>query len=291
MKTIVIGQNEAARLTADSELQIATIGLLGCIAALLHGPAGTTLIHIDAQTDISFISRELELLGQGSTVRLFKNHSAPGELDLKVVTHLKNLGIPVSVEKLPPISPQIPFGIIICTAKGEHVPITEEMAIALACGDTLVDSIDSGPEDFQMRLYSQQIHGYLNPQLEVMPTIIFDNSAWQKGLELSKNDLVLLNYLFDVKKNTPRPEKIILEDVRVRVIKMLNNKSPAYQQRFGVEAEWYKKGSIHVLTRYNHQFPELLVRIYSYIQKNGLSFEVADESYRQSVSASPKLKS
>ncbi len=128
-----------------------------------------------------------------------------------------------------------------------------------------------------MRIYIQQIRGFLNPQLEISLTIIFDNHMWEKGARLSEDDLKLLNYILGIKYGA-LPDRIELSTVKKRVLKILKSTSPAYKLRFANEALWYDRGSLTVRLNYDHNFPKLLMRIYAFMKEKGLSFERPDET-------------
>lgn len=277
MTTIVIGQNEAARTPPGSDLKIAVPGLIETVAAILHGPNGTTVVHIDTLTDINFLVTELEVLGEGSTISLFKKREALGELDIKITRRLQEKGVTTTLVELPTAHPRIPFATAMFAAEGKREESTLPIAIALASGGTLEGKIDYGIEEFQTRIYTQQILGFLNPQLQISPTIIFDNQMWQKGARLSENELKLLNYLLGIKDGA-LPERIELSTVKERVLKILKSTSPAYKARFANEALWYDRGSLTVRLNYDHNFPELLMRIYAFMKKKECSFEFPDET-------------
>ena len=59
---LIAGQNETVRKTVAQSGFPATVGLQGCVAVIIADKKGNvSLTHADADTDLSFISREVEL--------------------------------------------------------------------------------------------------------------------------------------------------------------------------------------------------------------------------------------
>lgn len=271
---ILIGQNEAASLPADSQQTLATIGLFGCIAAVLQGSNGVTLVHVDSHTDPQFLVTEVHRLGSGSTIKLFKKAGSIPDLAVKIIEHLKSTGVRIGYDcviEVTPVHP-LPFGVVTATTKKSGQP-SFDLCIKLAAAGAKYHDIDSGPQDLQMRSYTQQMFGYLNPDLHRAPTVIYSDDAWQDAFVLNRNDSNLLNFLFGIKPDTPRPDKLDPIELRAKVIKMLSNNSPGYKEKFANEYMKYRLGSQHGGHIYDVQFPALLERVYGYMQKTGLSFD------------------
>jgi hypothetical protein len=273
---VVITQNEVGRLPSGSDKTLAS--LLVAIVVVLQGPQGTTLVHMDAHTDPQFLVDELGRLGPESTIKLFKNSRAPGDLTNKIIRHLIINSIKIEddlITSVTPVSP-LPYGIIIVTTKKSGQP-AREICMKIASGGATSgesDNIDFGPQDHQMRTYKQQMFGYLNPDVDRYPTVIYDNDTWQDAFELNCNDANLLKFLFGIKSDKPMPEKLDPIKLRKKVIKMLaSSSSDIYIEKFANEYKKYKLGSPHGLYVYNVQFPELLERAYAYMLKKGLSFD------------------
>ncbi len=148
MTTIVFGHNEAAIIPSGSDLKIAVPGLIETVAAILHGPNGTTVVHIDTVTDIDFLVTEFEALGEGSAICLFKKSEGRGELDIKITRARQEKNVPTTVTELPTAHPLIPFATAIFNSEGKKEELTLHIAIALASGDTLEGKIDYGIEEF-----------------------------------------------------------------------------------------------------------------------------------------------
>lgn len=82
---LIAGQNETVRKTAAQSGFPATVGLQGCVAVIIADKKGNvSLTHADADTDLSFISREVEFMDGEFTIDLVKQRDW-GELDLKIL--------------------------------------------------------------------------------------------------------------------------------------------------------------------------------------------------------------
>jgi hypothetical protein len=268
---IVISQNEAATVSNDSGTSLCTIGLMGCIGVVLRGPLGFTLIHVDSHTDLNFINREMERLGSGATIQLFKWSAGKGELTHKIIEHLKSAGIKydrrdiieLEVLKLNE-NTTAPFGVLVVDANGQIKPSIE--TYCALCTGAEQEDIDCGPQDFQMRSYKQQIFSYLNPDESRAPCVIYDNDHWNDARELSKPELQLLSYLLKVASN--------YDELHKRIMSLLKSEKPGYKERFAKEYLRYLNGSPHGRNVYDNVFPALLKRVYDYTQRTGLSLEL-----------------
>lgn len=288
-KIIVVGQNEVARLPKDTDSKLATIGLFDCICAVLRGANGITIAHINVHTDLQFLIEELKNLGPDSSIKLFKKFDSEPDLVQKIINHLNSKGIPIkyaNVIQITPVKP-LPFGVVVADSTSSDQP-NKQLCYQLASPITTdADAdIDTGPQNIQMRSYIQQIWGYLNPDLEHHPTVIYADDSWQDAFELSKNDKNLLKWLF-YGKTDAKDAIFDPKAMRLRILQMLANNNKGYVEKFGPEYARYKAGN--PLTKYVYEtlFPELLDRIHAYIKKNDLLIDSEIPKIRKSPAKKP----
>ncbi|WP_019215949.1 hypothetical protein [Legionella tunisiensis] len=218
---LIAGQNETVRKNATQNGFPATVGLEGCVAVIIADKKGNvSLTHVDADTDLSFIKKEIEFMDGEFTIDLVKPKK--GELHLKVLSRLDEDGLS-----------KTPFsGKTRAVASGEGTVVYNYLKGAPqvfsfndfkeiatpgmepsktnrlhALGYSVQTCVDN-PMEFQLRVYTRQLNQALSSQPTTYPICVHDDSGWLKTevnleeevrLLLEKNNQVIAPFFLQVR--------------------------------------------------------------------------------------------
>ncbi len=205
---IIAGQNETVRKTASQKGFPATVGLEGCVALIIADKKGNvSLTHVDADTDLSFITDEIKLMDGEFTIDVIKK-PRKGELDLKIIGALDEMGlsaIPSSSKNrvvesdegtvlynyLKGVPQTFSFDDFkdIATPGIQPGPMNKLHTLGYHV-QTCVDD----PLKFQLRVYSRQLNQCLSSKAKDLPLLVHDDSGWlETEMEIDKEVQLILD--------------------------------------------------------------------------------------------------
>lgn len=214
MKIIIAAQNETVRKNAATETDVflATFGLTGCVAVLIMDQQGNqSLTHVDSNTKLDFINKEIALMEKPYTIDIIKNESIENNISLKVINYLKNndlhsvLSSSSDGQSLSCLIPKdTPNGTVLVDEKkllnpnGTSClifPKDDDELISLAENTKLIkvetiDFIHAGKfeESIRLNMHLRQLNVLFNFFEENEPIICFDNNELKPYLvELAPN--------------------------------------------------------------------------------------------------------
>ncbi|WP_454780355.1 hypothetical protein [Legionella sp. WA2022007384] len=188
----IAGQNETIRKTAMQNGFPATVGLEGCVAIIFADKKGNvSLTHVDTDTDLSFIKREVAFMDGPFTIDLIKK-TGKGDLDLKIIMFLDDAGL----SKIPSSNPnrvaendegtvvynylkKVPQCFSFNDFKELAIPgITPRETNKLLTLGYSVQTCIADPLRFQLRIYSRQLNQALSTKAITLPLLVHDASGW-----------------------------------------------------------------------------------------------------------------
>lgn len=191
---LIAGQNETVRKTVAQSGFPATVGLQGCVAVIIADKKGNvSLTHADADTDLSFISREIEFMDGEFTIDLIKQRDMGG-LDLKILDLLDEEGLYKTKFSGKSRVLETDEGTVMYNyVKGvpQFFLFNEFKEIATpevhpSQTNTLhklrynVQTCEADPMKFQLRVYTRQLNQALSSQPTAFPVLVHDASGWLK---------------------------------------------------------------------------------------------------------------
>lgn len=202
---LIAGQNETVRKTAAQSGFPATVGLQGCVAVIIADKKGNvSLTHVDADTDLSFISREVEFMDGEFTIDLVKQPEK-GELDLKILAvldeeRLSKTNFSGKIRVLETNEGTVMYNYVkgvpqffsFNEFKEIATPgVTPSQTNRLHGLGYNVQTCEADPMKFQLRVYTRQLNQALSSQPTALPTVVHDDSGWlntevtlEQGVEL-----------------------------------------------------------------------------------------------------------
>ncbi|STX37139.1 hypothetical protein [Legionella feeleii] len=189
---LIAGQNETVRKTAAQSGFPATVGLQGCVAVIIADKKGNvSLTHADADTDLSFISREVEFMDGEFTIDLVKQRDW-GELDLKILglldeERLSNTKFSGRSRVLETDEGTVMYNYIKGVPQFFLFNEFKEIATpgvnpsqtnALHTLGYNVQTCEADPMKFQLRVYTRQLNQALSSQPTAFPILVHDASGW-----------------------------------------------------------------------------------------------------------------
>lgn len=203
---LIAGQNETVRKTADQSGFPATVGLQGCVAVIIADKKGNvSLTHVDADTDLSFIKKEIEFMEGEFTIDLVKPEQ--GELHLKILSVLGEEGLSeINFSGKSRVVESEDGTVMYNYLKGapQFFSFNEFKEIATPGIvpkqtnklHTLGYNVQTGvanPIEFQLRVYTRQLNQALSSKPTALPMLVHDASGWlETEVDLEKEVRLLL---------------------------------------------------------------------------------------------------
>jgi len=185
-RILIAGQNETVRKHQGDDVDLATIGLLGCVAVIFKDKAGNaSLTHVDSETDLDFILDEAKLMNGDFTIDIVMPNPAQGFLYAKVRNAIERHGLgDVKNSKGTLDIRKTSKGTVLM--RGDTLLIPEPKDIfeivfhqPLSDGNKLKgDEVEHGYGDMQLRIYTRQLNMVFSETACCKPIVIFDKSKW-----------------------------------------------------------------------------------------------------------------
>ena len=192
---ILAGQNETVRKNASQEVFLATVGLNGCVALILHDDNGNaSLTHIDTNTNLAFLEKEVALMKGPIKVELIKKTES-GILDQRVIAALNQSSESKRFVSIPNKARESKEGTIVFnfTKSQAQVFLFQDFTeIAMPnCTPSPSNRLkqlnykvetctNQDPAKFQLRVYTRQLNQALSANKTAFPLVVFNDSGWQE---------------------------------------------------------------------------------------------------------------
>lgn len=235
-KLIMAAQNEIIRKSADeTDILLGTLGLSTCAALIIYDNLGNTaLAHIDRCTDLLFINHEIERLNSSPiTLKIVRHKKAEEEIYdffktsqtkvTKVIEKYIEKNFPyltISTQTIDSDSLVISDKAILPTSK-EAIAVfkladenqlsreeTNNIAIQhkilrkhINCLYEHVSTVDEGPNDFQLRIYTHSFFTFFMPHDKRMPDLVYADKKWATNVTSLNDNAQITHYMSDLKQH------------------------------------------------------------------------------------------
>jgi len=250
-KAIVAAQNEIVRKSIyDLDVSLITVGISTCVGLVIYSDNGMeSLAHIDKNTDLSFISLEIESFTSISGIYIIRRRLLEESYNARAKKKQKE--VPNAIKKYildnyPEISKEIISMKFIKTdsfifvdkkiiptsanamslfefskengwSADYMLSFTDQYGISRSHIEAFsdnVDKIDFGPRDFQIRIYTQVMYTFFRPTEYRFPDLVYSDKKWTNDFSILSEDRVINTYMNRLKDISSSNNGDMLSDIK-----------------------------------------------------------------------------